>query len=119
MSSQLTSFIPILDGTNYQQWASSMQSYLMSQGQWKCVKTGATAPVLKSEATSEDKFTGTQEEIDSWHEDEEKALGNIRLRLHFTIRAQYSEYEFPATLWATLCYERSPSGLEKFKNIET
>ena len=99
MSSQLTSFV--LNGTNYQQWASSMQSYLMSQGQWKCVKSGAAAPVLKSEATADDKFTGTQEEIDSWHKDKEKALGNICLRLHFTIRAQYSEYELPATLWAT------------------
>ena len=96
MSSQLTSFVPVLDGTNYQQWASAMQSYLMSQGQWKCVKPGATVPVLKTEATSEDKVTGTQEDIDAWHEDEEKALGNIRLCLHFTIGAQYSEYELPA-----------------------
>ena len=111
MSSQLTSFVPILDGTNYQQWASSMQSYLMSQGQWKCVKPGATAPVLKSEATADDKSTGTQEEIDSWHEDKEKALGNIRLRLHFTIGAQYSEYELPATLWVTLKEKYGSPGL--------
>ena len=111
MSSQLTSFVPVLDGTNYQQWTSSMQSYLMSQGQWKCVKPGATAPILKSEATSEDKVTGTQDDIDAWHKDEEKALGNIRLRLHFTIGAQYSEYELPTSLWTTLKEKYGSPGL--------
>jgi len=44
MSSQLTSLVPVLDGTNYQQWAAAMQSYLMSQGQWKCTKPGASNP---------------------------------------------------------------------------
>ena len=33
MSSQLTNLIPVLDGTNYQQWSAAMQSFLMSQGQ--------------------------------------------------------------------------------------
>jgi hypothetical protein len=44
MSLQLTNLIPILTGPNYQEWAASMHSYLMSQGQWKCVKKDATAP---------------------------------------------------------------------------
>ena len=30
MSSTLTSLVPILDGTNYQQWAAQMQLYLLS-----------------------------------------------------------------------------------------
>ena len=72
MTSQLNNFIPVLDGTNYQQWAATMQSYLMSQGQWKCVKTGATAPALKEEDGE-----SNQGEIDSWLENEEKALGNM------------------------------------------
>ena len=104
-----------LDGTNYQQWASTMQSYLMSQGQWKCVKPSATTPTLKTE----DGGNTTQEDIDAWHEDEEKALGNIHLCLHFTIGAQYSEYELPATLWATLKEKYGSPGLSsafiKFK----
>ena len=35
----LTQLVPVLDGTNYQQWASAMQSFLMSQGQWGCITT--------------------------------------------------------------------------------
>ena len=34
MSSTLNTYVPVLDGTNYQEWAARMQSYLMSQGQW-------------------------------------------------------------------------------------
>jgi hypothetical protein len=67
MSSQLTTFVPVLDGTNYQQWASQMQSYLMSQGQWKCTR-GAPAPELKQEKDGKTVGTATQEEVDSWDE---------------------------------------------------
>ena len=34
MSSALTNLIPILDGSNYQQWAPPMRNFLKSQGQW-------------------------------------------------------------------------------------
>ena len=44
MSSQLTNLVPVFDGTNYPQWAAAMQSFLMSQGQWKCIKGGADVP---------------------------------------------------------------------------
>ena len=54
MSSQLTSLVPVLDGTNYNQWAAAMQSFLMSQGQWWCTKPGFKPPVyVKIEATEE------------------------------------------------------------------
>ena len=38
MSLQLTTLVPVLDGTNYLEWSAKMRSFLMSQGQWKCVK---------------------------------------------------------------------------------
>ena len=38
MSSTLASFVPVLDGTNYQAWVGPMQSYLMAQGQWVACK---------------------------------------------------------------------------------
>ena len=95
MSSQLTNLIPMLNGTNYQQWSAALQSFLMSQGQWKCTKPGAVAPgVTTAEAkpkaegepsTSVTATTTDKEELASWNEDAEKALGNIRLRLHHTI----------------------------------
>jgi hypothetical protein len=34
MSSALTNLVPILDGSNYQQWAPPMRNFLKSQGQW-------------------------------------------------------------------------------------
>ena len=53
MSSQLTNLVLVLDSTNYQQWSAAMQSFLMSQGQWKCTKDGADAPTITTTTTTE------------------------------------------------------------------
>src|SRR5258708_35599726 len=82
MSFQLNSYVPVLDGTNYQQWAAAMQSYLMSQGQWKCTKTGTTPPLVTTTETDGTTYTTGQEDLDKWNQDSKKAVGNIRLRLH-------------------------------------
>ena len=112
MSSQLTNLVLVLDSTNYQQWSAAMQSFLMSQGQWKCTKPGATAPgVTTAEAepeaegepsTSVTATTTGKEELASWNKDAEKALGNIHLRLHHTIGYQFNEVATPAFLWQAL-----------------
>jgi hypothetical protein len=106
MSSQLTSLVPVMDGTNYQQWAASMQSFLMSQGQWKCTKPNALAPNLKS---TDDEITN-QSEVDDWNETAEKALGNIRLRLHYTIGYQYNDVYLPSALWGALATKYGAPG---------
>src|SRR5258708_11101875 len=104
MSSKLSSLVPVLDGTNYQQWAASMQSYLMSKGQWKCTKLPANPPTVKTTTVlaTEDSLAYTttegQEELDKWNQDSEKALGNIRLRLHYTIGYQFNEETDPSDL---------------------
>jgi len=121
MSSTLQSFVPVLNGTNYQQWAAAMQSYLMSQGQWRVIVKTAPTPVLKpgapAAAPKEDEEEGAttsaapitpdevyenQDVIDSWDEDVSKAVGNIRLRLHHTIAYQYNDIEDAGHLWTTL-----------------
>jgi hypothetical protein len=112
MSSQLTTFVPVLDGTNYQQWASQMQSYLMSQGQWKCTR-GAPAPELKHEKDGKTVGTATQEDVDSWDNDCERALGNIRLRLHHTIGSQYGTTDHPADLWDELKEKYGSPGMTR------
>ena len=128
MSSQLTSLVPILDGTNYQQWSSAMSSYLMAQGQWKCVKSGASDPspptkVVETEIETEKgkkKKTETvwdwQDETylkakAEWDEDAEKALGNICLRIHFSISAQFAAMDVPNKLWAKLKENYGSPGL--------
>ena len=123
MSSQLTNLVPVLDGTNYQQWSAAMQSFLMSQGQWKCTKPGATAPGVttaeaKPEAEGEPSTSVTatitgKEELASWNEDAEKALGNIRLRLHHTIGYQFNEVATPAFLWQALKNRYGAQGLSQ------
>src|SRR5258708_4472716 len=102
MSSQLSSFVPILDGTNYQQWASTMQSFLMSQGQWKCAKEGTTAPLVTTQEVEGVSTSYGQDELNKWNQDSEKAVGNIRLHLHHTIGYQFNTQEDPSKLWASL-----------------
>ena len=115
MSSQLTNLVPILDGTNYQQWAPSMQSYLMSQGQWKCTKAGTIPPTI-IETRGEDNTLISrlgENELADWNENVEKALGNIRLRLHHTISYQFNEEESPSGLWSTLKEKYGTPGLTR------
>src|SRR5258708_3222483 len=109
MSSQLNSFVPVLDGTNYQQWASAMQSFLMSQGQWKCAKEGANPPTVKTDG----EVTMGQDELDKWNQDSEKAVGNIRLRLHHTIGYQFNSQEDPSKLWTPLKEKYGAPGIPK------
>ena len=116
MSSQLTNLVPVLDGTNYQQWSAAMQSFLMSQGQWKCTKEGAEAPntttvTTETEGGPSTSVTAGKEEVASWNEDAEKALGNIRPRLHHTIGYQFNDFDSPSTLWEALKAKYGPVGL--------
>jgi len=119
MSSQLTSLVPVLNGTNYQQWAATMQSFLMSQGQWKCTKSGAYNPGYKyvtktdSEGASSSKLEVDEEVSGPYEEIAEKVLGNIRLCLHHTIGYQHNEETNPSKLWETLKEKYGIPGLSK------
>ena len=118
MSSQLTNLVPVLDGTNYQQWSATMQSFLMSQGQWKCTKEGADAPTISTTTTEVEggpstSITVGKEELASWNKDAEKALGNIRLHLHHTIGYQFNDVTSPSKLWETLKVKYGPVSLTR------
>src|SRR5580692_5502245 len=106
MSSTLLQ-VPIFDGTNYQQWSVMMKNFLMSQNQWRCVKENATPPQPGTvEYTASDgtktSVTTSEAAYDSWNEDAEKALGNIRLRINYNIGYQFNAIETPTDLWETL-----------------
>ena len=120
MSSQLTNLVPVLDGTNYQQWSAAMQSFLMSQGQWTCTKEGADAPTIttttiapEAEGGPSTSITVGKEELTSWNKDAEKALGNIRLHLHHTIGYQFNDVTSPSKLWEILKVKYGPVGLTR------
>ena len=100
MSSTLNTYVPVLEGPNYQKWVAAMQSYLMSQGQWHVIKTQPNPPgVTETMTTSgEGKEATTTKEfstdaLEAWEELNTKAVGNIRLCLHHTIAYQYNSGE--------------------------
>src|SRR6266567_3444196 len=99
MSSSITSLVTVLDGTNYQDWSSRMQSYLMHQGLWKTSKENAVPPV---ELKAEDGTNSNQDQINEWFDNSEKALGAIRLRLATSIGHQYNDEESPSKLLVAL-----------------
>src|ERR1700733_3240880 len=43
-SNQLTSLVPIFDGSNYGTWTKAMKAFLMSQGYWGIVDGSITQP---------------------------------------------------------------------------
>jgi len=92
MSSALTSLVPVLEGPNYQMWAPSMMSYLMSQGQWKILTKACPKPIPAVAATTNTKAVPSNnlaEEIEEWEEIDTKAHGNICLCLHPTLQYKY------------------------------
>jgi len=91
------SLMPVLNGSmNWQAWRPMMMNYLLSQGQWKVILNKFPAPDYETKTvrvkegeteTTQDtsKPPKNQSEIDSWFDINDKALGNIMLRLHPTI----------------------------------
>ena len=105
MSSVLMSVVPVLTSPNYQHWASSMTSYLMSQGQWASVATKCPKEVkrtkIEGEAVIEDGIENLNE-INKWVENNTRAVGNMRLRLHHTISFKFQEITWATQLWNEL-----------------
>ena len=90
MSSSLTTLIPVLSGPNYQVWAIAMKSFLMSQGQWRVLSQRCPADITVDSrgdaltgdaAPSDEDIVANKEKIEDWEDDNQKAVGNIMLRL--------------------------------------
>ena len=90
MSSSLTTLVPVLSSPNYQVWSVAMKSFLMSQGQWRVLthpcprditldKNGAELELDKM--PSQESIDENQNKIEEWDNDNQKAVGNIMLRL--------------------------------------
>ncbi|PIL37003.1 hypothetical protein GSI_00695 [Ganoderma sinense ZZ0214-1] len=77
MSNGLTSFVPVLTGPNYLQWAPKMQAFLQTTGRWMQPMT-KTCPTLVATPSNQDK-------VDAWNEDDTAARGSIRLRVDDSI----------------------------------
>ena len=82
MSSALDKMVPIFTGSNWQQWHTAMQAYLRAQGQWFVFSTPRLA-----------------DEFDSWDEHNEKALGNITLRVSPSIQTAIANLATVKEVW--------------------
>jgi hypothetical protein len=135
MSSALNSFVPVLEGHNYQSWAPAMTSYLMHAGHSKVFKKGSPYQKLcnkyylkevelKSEQKDKDAVilptfkdivdfleADEEKEVDEWEEMNAKALGSIRLRLHHSIQYKFKDLPTAKELWGALESEYGKPGL--------
>ena len=82
MSSALDKMVPVFTGSNWQQWHTAMQAYLRAQGQWFVFSTPHLA-----------------DEFDSWDEHNEKALGNITLRVSPSIQTAIADLATVKEVW--------------------
>ena len=82
MSSALDKMVPVFTGSNWQQWHTAMQAYLRAQGQWFVFSTPRPA-----------------DESDSWDEHNEKALGNITLRVSPSIQTAIANLATVKEVW--------------------
>ena len=90
MSSSLTTLVPVLSSPNYQVWSVAMKSFLMSQGQWRVLTRPCPRDItldkngveLESDKMpSQESIDENQNKIEEWDNDNQKAVGNIILRL--------------------------------------
>ncbi len=76
MSSQLTSLVPVFDGSNWSTWFKAMTAFFMSQGLWGYVAGTITVPVI---TTGPPPVTAA--DIALWNKNDEMARGNLTLHL--------------------------------------
>ena len=111
MSSALTNLIPVLEGLNYKMWFPLMQSFLMSQGQWRVTCKSPPTLISAKPATNEEVVTGNHEKVNEWFNLKSKALGNIQLRLHHTIQYKHCGIKIVGEMLAKLEKEYGKPGL--------
>ena len=100
-SSSITTYVPILNGSNHREWESQMTAFLRSQGLWRIVNGTATHP---DEATHVDA-------ANKWDMSDDMAQGQITLCLDPTIRNQVGATS--AATWTNLANTFGITGVSK------
>jgi len=128
MSNSLTQLVPVFNGTNYMTWGPAMKNYLLSQGQWcnaiikplpdrfypqkevitKGPEGGDDIVMLKDDLSQ---TPLNCDDIESWIENNDKARGNIMLRLHTVIAEKFYAEEHASSIWETLEKEYGKPGI--------
>jgi len=137
MSSTLDRLVPVLDGTNYRDWAVLMQSFLQMQELWEVVggrlrmpaePTRLTAPRPTPPATTalpvpqaqleayEIAVAAYRVEYYAWNTADSKALGAITLRLAPQLRHYHTANITARQIWTNL--ERAFGALSMSAPVE-
>ena len=112
MSSQLTTLVPVFDGTNYNNWAKAMKAFLMAQGLWTYANGDdlpppAPRPTYNDDGTVKEKVPDNKiKEFNllygTWQKMDHMALGNITLRLNDAIKQNFGIPSHSNELWSAL-----------------
>ena len=97
MSNGLTTLVPTMDGSNFEDWESLIEAYLNSQGQ------GGALTQTRPEADHADRK--------DWDAANLKAMGNIRLRVTPSIADKIRQFSTAKEMWDHLKTEYSTPGL--------
>ena len=118
MLSQLTSYVPVFDGNNWNLWSSAMHAYLMAQGKGPLIVSGAhepdvnTAPAALADDANATAINAFNEENhiivmqtsarNEWRKLNDMMLGNIMLCLSPALQQMLRSYNNAANLWDQL-----------------
>ena len=96
-SNNVTNLVPILNGTNYHQWAELRKAYLQQQGAWIMISAIAGIPptTLNAEGTN-------RNNVFEWEQMEAKAQGSIRLHLNVEVSRTMQDKTMANSLWDML-----------------
>ena len=85
-TSQLTSFVPILDGSNWMVWQEQMTSYLKFAGLWGYVQGKPACPTHPGLSTTPTANQLAAVAAAAWDLEDDKCLGAITLQLASSCR---------------------------------
>jgi hypothetical protein len=102
MSSSLERLVPILDGTNYHDWAVLMQSYLQLQDLWEVVNGSPRMPAALASGATASETTAYNAAYAAWNIADNKATGAITLHITPSLRHYRAANQSAHTFWGNL-----------------
>ena len=123
-NNNVASLVPVLNGTNYQQWATAMKAFLLSQGLWAQVQGNVEREELPKDkkevaALSTEEKKRITAAIAQWDHDDGMAMGHIALRVAPHIQASCINCVTSFSMWHALAENYGkPSPASVFKDFK-
>ena len=106
-STNNTSLVPVLDGTNYRQWVVAMKALIQSTGMWAYPMGKVSREFFPDDDAEFEKLTKERKDeimasINKFKKNDGMVLGQITLRLSPTIQQNHQHCQTSASLWNAL-----------------